>query len=92
VLGIFIGWENRVTLGQNRVTIVFCNGQKFEEPPKSCHVWAKTCHDPPFSKISCSEIMSSFGQRVTIWQCRKNINFNLEKILGVKIRVTISGP
>jgi len=52
VLGLFIGWGNRVTFGQKRVTIVFCNGQKFEEPPKSCHVWVKTCHDPPFSKNS----------------------------------------
>jgi len=49
VLGIYIGWQNRVTIGQNRVmigqnlvTIGFCNGQKFEEPPKSCHDWVKT--------------------------------------------------
>jgi len=42
VLGIYIGWENRVTIGQKRDTIVYCNGQKFEEPPKSCHDWVKT--------------------------------------------------
>jgi len=29
VLGIYIGWENRVTIGQNCVTIEFCNSQKF---------------------------------------------------------------
>ena len=26
VLGLFIGWGNRVTFGQKRVTIWFCNG------------------------------------------------------------------
>jgi len=78
VLGLFIGWENRVTLGQKRVTIGFCNGQKFEEPPKSCHVWVKKFHDLSFSKISCLEILSRFRRRVTIWECRKDINFNLE--------------
>jgi hypothetical protein len=26
VLDIFIGWENRATFGQKRVTILFCNG------------------------------------------------------------------
>jgi len=92
VLGLFIGWGNRVMFGQKRGTIGFCNGKKFEEPPKSCHDWVKTCHDLPFSKISCPEIVSHFGQRVTIWQCRKDINFNLEKILGAKICVTISVP
>jgi len=66
VLGLFIGWENRVTFGQKRVTTGFCNGQKFEEPPKSCHDWVKTWHDPPFSNIYCPEIVSRFGQRVTI--------------------------
>jgi len=30
-----------VTFGQKRVTIGFCNSQKFEKPPKTCHVWAK---------------------------------------------------
>jgi len=28
VPGIYIGWENCVTIGQNCVTIGFCNGQK----------------------------------------------------------------
>jgi len=37
VLGIYIGWENRVTIGQKRDTLGFCNSQKIEEPPKSCH-------------------------------------------------------
>jgi len=41
VLGLFIGWENRATFGKKRVMIGFCNGQKFEEPPKLCHVWVK---------------------------------------------------
>ena len=42
VLGIYIGWENRVKISQKRVTIGFCIGQKFEEPPKSRHDWVKT--------------------------------------------------
>jgi len=41
VEGLFIGKENRVTFGQKRVTIGFCNNQKFEKLPKRCHVWAK---------------------------------------------------
>ena len=44
VLGLFIGWENRVTFGQKGTTIGFCNGKKFEESPKSYHVWVKMCH------------------------------------------------
>jgi len=43
-----------------------------------------------FQKISCPEIVSHFGQRVTIWQCREDMKFNLEKFLSVKNRVTIS--
>ena len=47
-VGCIYRLENRVNFGQKRVTIGFCNGQNFEEPPKLCHVWAKTWHDPPF--------------------------------------------
>jgi len=83
VVGLFIGNENRVT-------VEFCNGQKFEKPPKTCHVWAKRGTIHHSQKNSCLEIMSRFGQCVTISQCRKDINFNLEKNLGVKNRVTFS--
>jgi len=37
----FIYRLNRVTFGQKCATIEFCNGQKFEESPKSCHDWVK---------------------------------------------------
>jgi len=45
-----------------------------------------------FKKKNWPKIVSRFGQCVTNWQCRQDINFNLEKNLGVKIRVTISVP
>ena len=88
VLGLFIGKENRGTFVQKRVTIGFCNGQKFEKPPKTCHIWAKRDTIYHFQKISCPEIVSRLAKRATIWQCRKDIKSNLEKNLGVKNRVT----
>jgi len=80
VLGIYIGWENRVTIDQKHDTIGFCNGQKFEEPPKLCHDWVKTWRDPPFSKMFCSEIESRFGQRDTICKAESNSNLTQKKI------------
>jgi len=77
-------------LAKNVSRCGFVTLKKFEEPPKTCHIWAKCDTIHHFQKISCPEIVSRFGQRVTIWQCQKNINFNLEKILGIKNRVTIS--
>jgi len=57
VVGLFIGKENRGTFGQKRVTIWFCNGQKFEIPfskiflPKNRVTFGLTCHDLTMSKV-----------------------------------------
>ena len=66
-------------LAQNVSRFSVCNGRKFLKPPKSCHVWAKRVTIHLFMKSSCPEIVSRFGQRVTIWLGRMDINFNLEK-------------
>jgi len=69
VLGLFIGEENRGTFGQKRVTIWFCNSQKFELPQKTCDIRAKRDTIHHFQKISCPEIVSRLAKRATIWQC-----------------------
>jgi len=61
VLGIFIGWENRVTFGQKRVTIGFCNSQKFWRTTKNVSRLGKTWNNPPFFKIYLP------NNRVTFW-------------------------
>jgi hypothetical protein len=43
---------------------------KFLKLLKSCHVWAKRVTISLFENFSCPEIVSRFGQRVTISQCR----------------------
>jgi hypothetical protein len=60
VLVLFIGWGNRVTFGQKRVTIGFCNGYILKLP-KIVPRLDKTCHDCSFLKNFLPR------NRVTFW-------------------------
>jgi len=80
-------------LATNVSQLGFVTVKKFEEPQKTCNVWAKRDTIHHFQKVSCPKIMSRFGQRVTISIVGSNSNL-LSKIcwkqfLGTKFRVTI---
>jgi len=77
-------------LAKNVSRFSVCNGRNFLKPPKSCHVWAKRVTIHLFMKFSCLEIVSRFGQRVTIWLGRMDINFNLENFFETLQKVAKS--
>ena len=62
VMGKF--WQSLATFGSewngNRVGFIYRLG-------KLCHVWPKTCHDPPFSKNFLPR------NRVTFWPACHNL-------------------
>jgi hypothetical protein len=89
VVGLFIGWGNRVTFGQKHVTIWFCNGQNLKTT-KIVSRLGKTCHD-------CSILKNFLARnRVTFWPTCHDLamsngtSLRLRKNLKCQIRVTIS--
>jgi len=80
VLGIFIGWENRVTFGQNVSRLGFVMVKNLKNHQKRVTFG---------QNVSQSTIFKNFFSIncVTISQCRRDINFNLEKFICVTISV-----